>query len=244
MKEKKYFLILLLSSLFISCQSTKIYTKTNDTIYGNDISYYEITKDFNEEEPKVDNHSFLYKGNENVTRETSEEKVTVLSDTDYTFVAYSFFLKPVIITGVVTYNVAKCAVCSVGLFFCGFVWIFPDWGYNVISLKSAKEDMINAKEENEIEYYPEFHKPFTKNHIIVENKNQKTTLCDLKDEVVNVVSYEKYEYDNSIYIKREIVKDYYSTTYFTRFATGLITSPIMFISHTIGYILGTMFKEH
>ena len=95
--------------------------------------------------------------------------------------------------------------------------------------------------ENEIQFYPEFHKPFTKNHIIVEKTVSKTSAYKTKNERTVVVSYEKYEYDNSIYVSREIKKDFYSTIYVVKHIGNVITIPVVIVSCVAGTLVNKAF---
>lgn len=101
--------------------------------------------------------------------------------------------------------------------------------------------MRDARAENEIQFYPEFHKPFTKNHIIVEKTVSKTSAYKTKNERTVVVSYEKYEYDNSIYVSREIKKDFYSTIYVVKHIGNVITIPVVIVSCVAGTLVNKAF---
>lgn len=243
MKERIQILIILaLTFLCLSCQSTKVYTKYEKIIYseqdGNKTVFLEEKKDFNKRKPKkITNYN--YTENENLTMLLSEEKVTVVSNTDFKFVAYSFFLKPFVITGSSIFCLGKCVGVSFSFFVFSAIDYFPEW-VSIFNSSQDKQKMINAKYENRIEYYPELHKPFTKNHIIVEKTVYKTTAYKTKNEKT-VKSYQKYEYDNTIYVKREISKDFYSTVYVVKYVGTIITIPITFTTMVAGILVNRAF---
>jgi hypothetical protein len=243
MKGKIYLTSILLSTiLFISCQSTKIYTAYEEVVYteeqGEKCILFETKKDF-KSKPKT--KTFNYIENENLTMERSEEKITVISNTDFKFVAYSFFLKPFVITGAAVVSLGKCLFISTGCFFFALFQPKPFWQGSLFDFEKEKETMKQAKEANKIKYYPEFHKPFTSNHIIVEKRKTKTTFYKTDNEKTVLVSYEKYEYDNTIYVKRELNKDYRSTYYYTNHIGNIITTPIALTFTISGLIIRKFF---
>lgn len=243
MKERIQILIILaLTFLCLSCQSTKVYTKYEKVIYsekdGNKTVFLEEKKDFKEKPKKIKDYN--YTENENLTMLFSEEKVTVVSNTDFKFVAYSFFLKPLVITGSSIFCLGKCVGVSFSFFVFSSIDYFPEW-VSIFNSSQDKQKMINAKYENRIEYYPELHKPFTKNHIIVEKTVYKTTAYKTRNEKTIIESYQKYEYDNTIYVKREINKDFYSTVYVVKYVGTIITIPITFTTMVAGILVNRAF---
>lgn len=189
-----------LTLLCMSCQSTNVYTAYEDVIYSEDYCGQKIllseTKKDLKGEPVRTTHNYYY--TENLTRETTEEKVTVISDTDFKFVSYSFFIKPFVIAGASLVSLGKCLFISTGVFFFALFDYNPKWQKPLFNFKEEKEKMIEAREANKIEHYPKLHKFFTKNHIIVEKTVSRTTAYKTNDEKTVVISYEKYEFDNTI----------------------------------------------
>lgn len=232
-----------LALLCMSCQSTKVYTAYEDIIYtedsrGQKILFSETKKEL-KGEPVRTFHTYYI--TENLTRETSEEKVTVISDTDFKFISYSFFLKPFIIAGASVVSLGKCLFISTGMFLFVLFDYDPEWEKPLFDFDEEKEKMIEAREANKIEHYPELHKFFTKNHIIVEKTISKTTSYKTKNEKTVVISYEKYEYDNTIFVSREIGKDYYSTIYVVNHVGNIITTPIAITSGITGFLIRRFF---
>ena len=228
--------------LCISCQSTKVYEQYESVVYeGSDI-ISECTKDFEEE--KANKTVFSeYSGSGNLTVKTDSTRITVISEPDYKFIAYSFFLKPIIIAGSASVSLGKCTIISTALFFCAIIGYLPDWFTPLFDLREEKEALIEARLENKIEFYPEFHKPFTKNHIIMEKTLSETSAYKTNEEESIVLSYEKNEYDNSIYVSREIKKDYCSTVCVVKFIGAVITIPIVIVSIITGTIVRKLLIE-
>ena len=241
MKERiQILIILVLAFLCLSCQSTKIYTSYEKIIYteqnGNKTVFLEEKKDFKE---KPERKKYNYTENENLTLESTEEKITVISNTDFKFMAYSFFLKPFIILGSSIFSLGKC-ICISTSFFVFAAIDLEEWP-SFFDCSQDKQKMINAKYENRIEYYPELHKPFTKNHIIVEKTVYKTTAYKTRNEKTVIESYQKYEYDNTIYVRREINKDFYSTIYVVKHIGNVITFPIALTTTIAGALVNKAF---
>lgn len=223
-----------LAILLISCQTTRVYETYDEYIYSDGVLVSSFKKDYNGEIVKQENKS---DGN-NLVKITVEKKITVTNRTDYNLIAYTFFLKPFIITGISTGNILRCGLQSVGLFcldtFCVFFHIklsedFSNKSQELLipNLASTKQKMSNARKENILPYpeYSKFRKPFTRSHIIVEKTATRTENYKTKNEsIVKVV--EIYEYDNSILISREIKKDALSTIYVTNYIGNIITYPI------------------
>ena len=229
--------------LCVSCQSTKVYEQYESVVYEGSDMISKCTKDFEEEE--VNETVFSeYSGCGTLTVETNSTRITVISEPDYKFIAYFCSVKPFSIAGASTVSLGKC------LFYASMVFIFASinyvperWKGLIFYYEEEKEKMIAARTENKIPFYPEFHKPFTKNHIIVEKTASKTSAYKTQDEKSVVVSYEKYEFDNSIYVSREIKKDYYSTVYVVKHIGNIITIPVAVVSCVAGALVHKAFTE-
>ena len=230
-----------LALLCISCQSTKVYEQYESCIYEDSKMLSKRTKDFNEEKSTKKVYA-CYSGQGTLTVETHTTKITVISETDYKFIAYSFFVKPFIIAGASAVSFGKCLFYASTVFIFSSIDYFPEWWEGLtFNYKEEKEKMIDARAENEIQFYPEFHKAFTKNHIIVEKTVSKTSAYKTKNEKTVVVSYERYEYDNSIYVSREIKKDFYSTIYVVKHIGNVITIPVVIVSCVAGTLVNKAF---
>ncbi|WP_294430311.1 hypothetical protein [uncultured Treponema sp.] len=200
------------------------------------------TKDFNEEKTTKKVYSF-YSGQGTLTLETHSTKITVISEPDYKYIAYSFFVKPFSIAGASTVSLGKCLFISAGMFFLAAIDYVPEVEKPLFDFEEDKRKMIEARCENKIKMYPEFHKPFTKNHIIVEKTVSKISAYKTKDEETVVISYEKNEYDNSIFVSREIKKDYYSTVYVINHVGNVITIPVSLVSAVSGILVNKAFVK-
>lgn len=239
MKKKIYFLIILiLSILYVSCQSTKVYTAYEETIYTENRVLSKKIKKVDKEEPVKIYYGF-HSENENLCRDYIEEKITVISSTDFKFMAYSFFLKPFIILGSSIFSLGKC-ICTSTSFFVFAAIDLEEWP-SFFDCSQDKQKMIDANYENRIQYYPEYHKPFTKNHIIIEKMVSRTTSYKTKNEKTVIISHQKYEYDNTIYVRREISKDFYSTIYVVRHVGNIITFPIALTTTIAGVLVNKAF---
>jgi len=228
--------------LCVSCQSTKVYEQYESVVYEGSDMISKCTKDFNEEEVN-ETVFYEYSGSGNLTVETYSTKITVISEPDYKFIAYSFFVKPFIIAGVTTVSLGKCLFISVGVFFFAAIDYAPEVEKPLFDFEEDKRKMIKARAKNKIDFYPEFHKPFTKNHIIVEKTVSKISAYKTKDEETVVISYEKNEYDNSIFVSREIKKDYYSTVYVINHVGNVITIPVSLVSAVAGVLVNKAFVK-
>jgi len=239
MKKKIYFLtILILSILYVSCQSTKVYTEYEETIYTENRVLSKKIKKADKEEPVKEICDFRNE-NENLCRNYTEKKITVISNTDFKFMAYSFFLKPFIILGSSIFSLGKC-ICISTSFFVFAAIDLEEWP-SFFDCSHDKQKMINASYENRIQYYPEYHKPFTRNHIITEKTDSETTSYKTKNEKTVIIDYQKYEYDNTIYVRREINKDFYSTIYVVKHIGNVITFPIALTTTIAGVLVNKAF---
>ena len=230
-----------LTLLCMSCQSTKVYEQYKSVVYEGSGIISECTKDFKEKEASKTVFT-KYSGSGNLTVKTHSTKNTVISDSDYKFISYSFFLKPFVIAGATTVSLGKCLFYSSAVFIFAAIDYLPEWWKGIsFDFPEEKEKMIAARLENKIQFYPEFHKPFTKNHIVVEKSVSETSAYKTKDEKTVVINYEKYEYDNSIYVEREIKKDYYSTVYVVNHIGNIITIPVVLVSCVAGALVNKAF---
>lgn len=221
---KKIILLLFLLFMFMSCCSTKIY------------------------ENKIDNY------NEEMTyRETQIKKITAKNTLDVPLISYNIIGKPIVIVGTATANIIKCFTYSISTTFrvwwyvasgnnkrfngdsSAYYWLFfPDSG-------KAKNKMILAIKEAEIEYpeYKEYRKCFCKSHLTVEDILSRT-----KQEETFIISYDKREFDNTIYLSKDIKKDFWKTVYVSNYAGYIISMPITFVGGCVGYIIGYNTKFH
>ena len=167
---------------------------------------------------------------------SSSEKVTVKSKLNVGYTLYSIFGKPFVIVGATVYNLTKCAAFATVNFIGGYlsvtqsdaglVWMMPD-------VKKAKQNAAEARANNGIKYYPEYHKAFTNNHISVENI---TSGIDQEGNVVK--TSQTYSYDNSISVKRSISADANATASVIGVAGTALTIPVSAVTWVGGAVFG------
>lgn len=171
-------------------------------------------------------------------RETTSGKITVESETDGAYMAYSFLGKPFVILGSTTWSLLKC----VGYSFVNFMggvnlgmggnnyWMMP-------SVKDAVEKKKRAQEKNKI-VYPEFHKPFTKNHMTVEIITTKTENLFTENEKSVVTSSDVRYYDNTIKVSNSAAADAAATASVVNVIGNAVTIPVSGVSWFCGLLCG------
>ena len=177
---------------------------------------------------------------------TNVERVTVKSTPNKNFIVYSIIGKPFVIAGSSVWNLVKCA---------GYALINFGGGYNMASGKSsfnsdakvwflpsaskAKEKAREAKAANGISYYPEYHLPFTDNHITVEkfdrDINVKTTADGMAETITPI---ETFEYDNTISVSRSAKADAASTAATADLIGTVVTIPVSVGTWVTGFAAG------
>lgn len=132
------------------------------------------------------------------------ERIKVVSTPNGRYIAYSALGKPFVILGSAVWNVIKCV---------GYAFINFSGGYNLVSgkhnenapvwmlpsYKKSRQKAAEAKEANKIQHYPEYHLPFTDNHIEVD-KYDRTIGVEalLSEDAEKIAVVEHHEYDNTI----------------------------------------------
>lgn len=151
--------------------------------------------------------------NDNTRVVTSTERITVRSKPNSEYIVYSILGKPFVIAGSSALNLVKCAGYGLINFAGGYatvangelMWKMPDY-------KGAKAKAEEARASNGIEAYPEYHVPFTDNHIIVESlETEKSSETVDMEGGLKITAQDKREYDQSIKVERSAKADAYST---------------------------------
>lgn len=176
-----------------------------------------------------------------IRNETYVEKVTVTSKTNGKYVAYSFLGKPFVILGASAWNLIKCT---------GYAFINFAGGYNTVTngeffwkmpdTKGAKEKAAEARKNNGIAYYPEYHKAFTDNTIEVYSFKQKTdnNFSVLAENTVKVYDEQHTTYDNSISVSMSAAADANATAAVVGLAGTIVTVPVSAVTFVGGAVAG------
>lgn len=170
------------------------------------------------------------------------EKVIVQSVPNGKFIFYSVAGKPFVIAGVTAWNVLKCGGYALVNFLGGYnmvtgngngsFWVLP-------SFKKSREKAAVAKEANKIQYYPEYHLPFTNNHIIVEKYDRDISILALEGEnAEEIVPVERFEYDNTMSVERSSKADAASTAAVGGVIGTVVTIPVSVTTWVGGAVLG------
>ena len=250
------YILLLLSIVFISCQSTKVYESYRDIIYNDNGIIFDKIKKQNEEPQIITNEQIF--DDSNLTRYIEKEKITVINTFDFKLTAYSFFLKPLIITTAFVGETTKCVLWA-GASFARVFWFKASgeaartdrsvlgyrYGEKIMPQKRV-QSIIDKREKarSELVEYPDFEKyrkTFCKSHIIIENYSIKISNYKTDNETEKIISYEKREYINGILVSKNIKKDFYTTIYYADFASYFVALPISIISGFTGYVLASIF---
>lgn len=241
--------------LCISCQSTKIYESYDDSIYSGTELIFQKTKDIDQDEPVILCNKTDYEDN-GLTRYTEKCKITCDNTTDFKLIAYSFFLKPVIVVFMAAAESVKCIAWATASFARVF-WFKvsgaanssdPNLGYKYgekILPKRRAESVIEKRKRAESEkvlypVYEKYRKAFHKSHIIVENTLIETSNYKTENEIERIVSYERLEYVNGILVSKNIKSDFYKTIYYSDFICWFVAFPISIVSGFAGYVLASI----
>lgn len=188
-------------------------------------------ENYADEQQMKKSHGSLYKN-------TTSGKITVESKSDGAYIAYTFLGKPFVILGTTVWSLLKCAGYSfvnftggVNLGMNGYTyWMMP-------SVKTSIEKSKEALQANEI-LYPEFHKPFTKNHIAIEIINTQTVNLFTENEKTIVTSSDVRFYDNTIKTSNSAATDAAITASVVNVVGDIITIPVSGISWFCGLLFG------
>lgn len=182
--------------------------------------------------------------NAKIRTENSTEKIKVLSTPNSKYILYSAAGKPFVVAGASLWNALKCFGYAVINFSGGYnlmtgnssngatLWVLPDFN-------KAKEKAATAKEANRIKYYPEYHLPFTNNHIIVDKYNREIEIEQLVGEdAENITAIEHYEYDNTMSVSLSAKADAQSTAATAGLVGTIVTIPVSVVTWVAGAAYG------
>ena len=174
---------------------------------------------------------------------TSVEKVKVESRPNGSYIFYSIAGKPFVIAGTTALNLLKCAGYALYNFAGGYstategkaYWKMPD-------TKKARAKAKEARENNGIKYYPEYHLPFTNNHIEVtkidsETLNPFSTVEGVRED--RIISETTQTYDNTISVERSAA-DANSTAATVGLIGTVVTVPVSVVTWIGGAAFGIM----
>ncbi len=173
---------------------------------------------------------------------TECEKVVVNSTPNGKYIFYSIVGKPFVIAGVTAWNLIKCA---------GYALINFGGGYNATtgkangklwympSYKKAKEKAVVAREANKIQYYPEYHLPFTNNTIVVDKYDRDITVLSVEDgEIITPIEHQ--ELNNTMEVSRSAAADAASTAAVAGMIGTAVTIPVSVATWVGGAVVGVM----
>ena len=86
--------------------------------------------------------------------------------------------------------------------------------------------------------FPEYHLPFTNNHITIEKIDSEVSNAFSDAETVKIVAQEKQEYDNTIKVGRSAAADAYSTASTVGYVGTAVTIPVSAVTWVAGVAAG------
>ena len=172
---------------------------------------------------------------------SSSERVRVESRPNGKYIFYQAAGKPFVIVGVTAWNLVKCA---------GYAFINFMGGYNLAtgnggtlwklpSYSAARDKAAVAREANKIQHYPEYHIPFTDNHIIVDKFDRDISVIALADEgKEEIIPIEHSEYGTTLSVSRSASADAASTAAVAGLIGTVVTIPVSVVTWVGGAALG------
>ena len=173
-----------------------------------------------------------------------QEQIQVDSRPNGKYIAYTILGKPFVMVGAASVNLLKCVGYAFINFLGGyntvvngeFFWKMPD-------VKKSKEKARLAREANRITVYPEYHVPFTNNHITVtETTSEAVNAIAAANGDVQVLSKESYVYDNTLSVERSAAADANSTAATIGFIGTIITVPVSVVTWIGGAAAGIYYE--
>ena len=180
--------------------------------------------------------------------EEKRETITVVSRPNGEYIFYQIAGKPFVIAGCTAWNLLKCAGYAIINFAGGYqlttggsgwgdggnsYWLMP-------SFKTAKEKFEDAREDNRIRYYPEYHIPFTNNEITVRVIEQEASESFFAEEKARVKSDTTRHFSNKLAVSRSASAD----AKYTAGVVGVIgtgaTIPVSVLTWIGGAAIGVM----
>ena len=179
---------------------------------------------------------------QNITRKNYSERIQINSTPNGSYIFYTIAGKPFVIAGAATWNVLRCAGYSVINFLGGYAAVTSSGDavfWKLPSYSKSKDKAYEAKEANKIKYYPEYHLPFTNNHIIVDKYEKNINVENLTAEGREQIEVaEHMEYDNTMSVKRSSKADAASTAATGGLIGTVVTIPVSVTSWVGGAVFG------
>ena len=179
---------------------------------------------------------------QNITRKNYSERIQINSKPNGSYIFYTIAGKPFVIIGAATWNVVRCAGYSVINFLGGYAAVTSNGNavyWKLPSYSKSKDKAYLAKEANKIKYYPEYHLPFTNNHIIVDKYEKNINVENLTAEGREQIEVaEHMEYDNTMSVKRSSKADAASTAATGGLIGTVVTIPVSVTSWVGGAVFG------
>lgn len=168
------------------------------------------------------------------------ERVRVESTPDVGFILYSFLGKPFVIAGASAWNALKCAGYALYNFSGGYsavvygnaYWKMPDY-------RKAKETAAAAREANRIQYYPEYHIPFTSNVITVDRFDRDVSVLSRADGE-EIIPVETQVFGNKMSVSCSAAADAASTAAVAGLVGTVVTVPVSVLTWIGGAVVGAM----
>lgn len=176
-----------------------------------------------------------------IRNERYVEQVTVKSIPNTNYIIYSFLGKPFVILGSSAWSLLKCTGYAFINFAGGYSTVTKgDFFWKMPDTKAAKKKADEARKNNGISHYPEYHKPFTDNTIDVYCFKQRTdnTFAVLTDNKANIFDEQHSKYDTSISVSRSATADANSTAAVIGLVGTIVTVPISVITWVGGAAAG------
>lgn len=180
--------------------------------------------------------------------EETRKTITVVSRPNGEYIFYQIAGKPFVIAGCAAWNLLKCAGYAIINFAGGYqlttggsgwgeggnsYWLMP-------SIKTAKDRFEDARSDNRIAYYPEYHIPFTNNEITVKKIEVEALSAFLDEKKANIKSETTEHFSNKMVVSRSASAD----AKYTAGVVGVIgtgtTIPVSVLTWIGGAVVGVM----
>ncbi|MCR5725319.1 MAG: hypothetical protein K6G80_09570 [Treponema sp.] len=174
----------------------------------------------------------------------TEDQIQVDSSPNGKYIAYTIFGKPFVMLGATSLSLLKCTGYALINFAGGystivhgnFFWKMPD-------VKKSREKAAAAREANRITVFPEYHKPFTNNHItLTSTTTENANIMNQEENSVKVLARDVYEYDNTLSVERSAAADANSTAATIGLVGTIITVPVSVITWICGAAVGVYYE--
>lgn len=214
----------------------KKFKKTDEALFK------KVVADLEDQIKNKDSDDISENTSQNITRKNYSERIQINSTPNGSYIFYTIAGKPFVIAGAATWNVLRCAGYSVINFLGGYAAVTSSGDavfWKLPSYSKSKDKAYEAKEANKIKYYPEYHLPFTNNHIIVDKYEKNINVENLTAEGREQIEVaEHMEYDNTMSVKRSSKADAASTAATGGLIGTVVTIPVSVTSWVGGAVFG------